>query len=136
MTTYDDKKCAFNGGFHMGVQQHKLFDALRKCMNTTFKICFLPIQWLINRRTRTEIVSSLIGRILGLVRKNPAHRDKRKMSKDLLLDATFGLRMKILNYEDALADFVQFFDAPSGVINGSDLRAWFPDRLFHRLSDI
>ena len=39
------------------------------------------------------------------------------MGKELLLDATFSLGMKILNDKNAFADFVKLFNAPSGVID-------------------
>ena len=54
---------------------------------------------------------------IGLIGKNPVHRDQREVSEKLLLDSSLCFRMKILDNEDSLADFVEFFDAPSGMVD-------------------
>ena len=49
--------------------------------------------------------------------KEPVHGYQYEMSEELLFDSALCLGVKILDGENALADFVEFFQAPSGMVD-------------------
>ena len=46
------------------------------------------------------------------------------MSKEFLFDPSFGFRMEVLDEEDSLAGFVEFFDTPSGMVDIHEVLQW------------
>ena len=49
--------------------------------------------------------------------KEPVHGDQHEMSEELLFDSVLGLGVKILDDHHALADLVELFQAPSGMVD-------------------
>ena len=53
--------------------------------------------------------------------KEPVHGYQYEMSEELLFDSALCLGVKILDGENALADFVEFFQAPSGMVDVDEI---------------
>ena len=54
---------------------------------------------------------------IGLIGEEPVHRDECEVSEELLFDASLGFPMEVLDLHDSLADLVELFDAPSGMVD-------------------
>ena len=107
------------------MQEKQLLHAPCENMNAVFKIGLDSAQPLIRCRLPGDrrvfgLIERAVGRIkinIYLIGKDSVHSDKRKVCIDFLLDAPLILGMKIFHDEDAFADFVKLFDAPSGMID-------------------
>src|SRR3972149_8858129 len=93
-------------------------------MNATSKNGLDSAHWAIRQRPfgrrRVFVPIERAGRIkidVGLIGKNSIHGNERKMCVDFLFYATLILGMKIFHDEDAFADLIKLFNAPSGVID-------------------
>ena len=84
-------------------------------MSTVFEIG-LKI-WRIESGTGGSGVPVRIEVAVGAVGEEPIQGDQKEVGKDFLFDAPFGLGVKVLDVEDALADLVKLLNAPSAMVD-------------------
>lgn len=54
---------------------------------------------------------------VGLIGEEPIQRDQNEVGKDLLFDTALSFGVKILDDEDALADFVKLLNTPACMVD-------------------
>ena len=101
------------------MKQKKLFKPAVQDMNAVFEIGLA-----IRRRMAGVGGSGGSARIeldFGPIGEEPIQGDQNEVRKDFLFDTALGLGMKVLDDEDALADLVEFLDAPSAMVDVDEL---------------
>ena len=119
MSPKDGPKEPLNDASDPVAKQEELFKRPVKDMNTVFEIS--PA----DRRSRAGVLGmgsrARIELDVGLVGEKPVQSDQNKVGEDFLFDAAFGLAVKVLDNEDALAHFVKLLDAPAAMVDVREL---------------
>ena len=58
---------------------------------------------------------------IGPIGEEPIQGDQNEVGKDFLFDTALGLGVKVLDDEDALANLVEFLDAPTVMVDVDEL---------------
>ena len=119
MSSEDDTKDPLNNASDLLVKQEKRFKSPVQDMNTVFEIG-------LSLRGRIGGIggsggSARIELQVGPIGEEPIQGDQNEVGKDFLFDTAFGLGVKVLDDEDALADLVKLLDAPSAMIDVDEL---------------
>ena len=71
-----------------------------------------------------QLIDIIFEGVFNFIRKNTIHRYKAKVRIEFLFDPCFMFGMEVFHIKVAFADFVQFFDSPSGVIDIREHPCW------------
>jgi len=105
------------------LQQEEFFEASLEDVNTVLEVgldslgttcCGRVLLRRLNRRSEWIFFIEVEIRLIG---KKPVHGYQDEMSEELLFDATLGLGVEVLDGEHPLADLVELFHAPSGMVD-------------------
>src|SRR6185295_13802541 len=115
-------KYAFNDGVDPLVKQENLFEAAVQDVNAVFKVGLevrgrMALTWGSGSSAGIEFGVSLIG-------EEPVEGDQNEVGEDFLFHSALGLGVKILNADDALADLVEFFNAPPAMVDVHEFLEW------------
>ena len=119
MSGTDDRKESLNDVSDSLVKQENLFKPAVQDMNTVFEIGLTVRRSMAGVRGRGD--PARIELDVGLIGEEPIQGDQNEVGKDFLFDAALGFGVKVLDVEDALADLVQFLDAPSSMVDVDEL---------------
>ena len=115
MSCKDGSKDPLNDASDPLVKQEKLFKSPVKDMNTVFEI------GLAVRRSSVGAGGSggpaRIELDVGPIGEEPIEGDQNEVGKEFLFDTALSLGVKVLDDENALADFVKLFNAPAGMVD-------------------
>jgi hypothetical protein len=119
MSSKDGRKDPLKDASDLLVEQEKRFKSAVQHMNTVFEIDLSL--WGGIAGTGGSGVPARIDLQVGPISEEPIQGDQNEVGKDFLFDTAFGLGVKVLNDEDALADLVKLLDAPSAMVDVNEL---------------
>src|SRR6202521_1389204 len=108
-------KQAGDGGSELALAQDNVFKPTVNDMGAVFEIGLKV--WRVGSGAGERGAPVRIEGDVGASGEGPVQGNEKEVGKDFLFDASFGPGVKVLDIEDALADLVQFLDAPSAMVD-------------------
>ncbi len=121
----DETEYVADGSDNTITHQKEFFKTAGNSVNAVFEIGLNPLPGVVGHRgvIGLGMLQEQMWRIarveidVGLIGEEPVHRNQDKVSVEFLLHSTLSLGMEIFDDKKPFADFVEFLNAPSGVID-------------------